>query len=80
MTEYSGVFLGGFLAIQTCIFLKGSPDIKYATYLIKAVTWGICGLLTVKHWEKSKKPNAYVNLGLQVVFTALWGASTMAMA
>ena len=49
--------------------------IKGAIYSVKALTWGLCGLLTLKHWAIAKKPNVYVNMGLQILFTSAFAYS-----
>ena len=74
MCQYSGVFILGMLGIQTLSFLAKSDATK-GIYAVKALTWGLCGLLTAKHWEASKKPNVYVNMGLQIFFTTAWAMS-----
>ena len=77
MCQYSGVFILGMLGIQTLSFLAKSDATK-GIYTIKALCWGLCGLLTAKHWDASKKPNAYVNAGLQIFFTSAWALSAVA--
>lgn len=73
MCNYSGAFLAAVYAMSTLVLLKGAESLKPTLYLIKALTWGGCGLLTYKHWDVLKKPNVYVNLGLQAAFFTLFG-------
>lgn len=75
MTEYGGIFLVGLYGASTIALLNGGAAIKGAIYSVKALTWGLCGLLTLKHWAIAKKPNVYVNMGLQILFTSAFAYS-----
>ena len=66
--------LVGLYGASTIALLNRGAAIK-GNLLRQALTWGLCGLLTLKHWAIAKKPNVYVNMGLQILFTSAFAYS-----
>ena len=73
MTEFCGVFLATSYLVKTYALLYGPLQMKATLYLISALAWGTSGALAYKGWEMYKKPNAYVNVGMQAFFATVFG-------
>ena len=70
MMKYTSCFLIGLRLVHYNVQTKGSAELQKTFTLLNCVVWGMCLGLTMMNWETSKKPNAFVNVGLQILFTA----------
>ena len=69
MCKYSGVFILGMRALNYAAQQEQNAAILRQFSLVSLLVWGFCGVLTVMNWDTTKRPNGYINLGLQIFFT-----------
>ena len=67
------------LCVKMCVLVVQlkAPEAKPALWMVAGSAWGMCGLLTFTHESMFKKPEFYINLGLQSFFAVTFIGSSL---